>query len=441
MLVLALVAGCFVTVFTPTASAASSLLELEKRVPSNPTMTFNADVESGNGLNRPYTIWWFYYPGEPPTGEIWLLVESDNTGKKATEATFDGKPGIIQDTFEQKGNLPTYSLIQFKDVWLDGNARLYVRMGNSNGGATGQTIDGQLKTFFTMITITYYDGIPFYKLNDDPIGTESVPLDKTTTITILDILSERLRRISHPGYTFYGWTTQVGGTVDYAAGDEISATDLAKTELDLYAVWIPKSGIVVTFDANTADTVTGPTPSTRSVTFDRAYGALAAISRTGYEFAGWFTEATCVTEVTVTTIVKNADAHTLYAKWTPRTDLEYVVNYLEQGTNKVLAPQKVVGDQTFGTSVTETAIDITGYGKIDPISVSINIDVEGNVINFYYVRLGVNEDGDNNIWDPNGGNGNGYGGGNNPQGTGGNGGTSAGTSTKTSNSKGNGNSQ
>jgi len=65
----------------------------------------------------------------------------------------------------------------------------------------------------------------------------------------------------------------------------------------------------------------------------------------------------------------------------------------------------------------------------------------GDVITVPYVRAGVNEDGDNNIWDPNGGNGNGYGGGNNPQGTGGNGGTSTGTSTKTSNSKGNGNSQ
>ncbi|MCL2359898.1 MAG: hypothetical protein FWC74_09135, partial [Candidatus Bathyarchaeota archaeon] len=58
--------------------------------------------------------------------------------------------------------------------------------------------------------------------------------------------------------------------------------------------------------------------------------------------------------------------------------------------------------------------------------------------------LGINEDGDNNIWDPNGGNGNGYGGGNNPQGTGGNGtGTGTGTTPgkNNSNSKGNGNSQ
>lgn len=39
----------------------------------------------------------------------------------------------------------------------------------------------------------------------------------------------------------------------------------------------------------------------------------------------------------------------------------YKVNYLEQGTDRVLAPQKVVTDQTVGTTVTEQAIDIDGY--------------------------------------------------------------------------------
>ena len=39
----------------------------------------------------------------------------------------------------------------------------------------------------------------------------------------------------------------------------------------------------------------------------------------------------------------------------------YKVNYLEQGTDKVLAPQKVVTDKTIGSTVTEFAIDIDGY--------------------------------------------------------------------------------
>ena len=39
----------------------------------------------------------------------------------------------------------------------------------------------------------------------------------------------------------------------------------------------------------------------------------------------------------------------------------YKVNYLEVGTDRVLAPEKVVNNQTIGTTVTEEAIDIDGY--------------------------------------------------------------------------------
>ena len=72
-----------------------------------------------------------------------------------------------------------------------------------------------------------------------------------------------------------------------------------------------------------------------------------------------------------------------YAKYV-ETDLSYTVNYLEQGTNKVLSPAKVVENQTFGNSVTENAIEIDGYDKVAPTSETIKIEVENNVINFYY---------------------------------------------------------
>jgi hypothetical protein len=44
----------------------------------------------------------------------------------------------------------------------------------------------------------------------------------------------------------------------------------------------------------------------------------------------------------------------------------------------------VVIGQTFATQVTETAIDIAGYNKVPPTSVTISIAVDGNVIVFYY---------------------------------------------------------
>ena len=74
--------------------------------------------------------------------------------------------------------------------------------------------------------------------------------------------------------------------------------------------------------------------------------------------------------------------------YTARTDLTYTVNYLESGTNKPLAPAKVVENQTFGTEVTERAIFIKGYRRVNPTKETITIGVEGNVINFYYKAPG-----------------------------------------------------
>ena len=43
---------------------------------------------------------------------------------------------------------------------------------------------------------------------------------------------------------------------------------------------------------------------------------------------------------------------------------DYKVRYLEMGTEKVLAPEKVVKDQQVGSEVTEEAIDIEGYSLV-----------------------------------------------------------------------------
>ena len=72
--------------------------------------------------------------------------------------------------------------------------------------------------------------------------------------------------------------------------------------------------------------------------------------------------------------------------YTKRTDLSYTVNYLEKGTNAVLADQKVVTGQVYKSEVTEQAIDIANYNKENPTSATIVIELTGNVINFYYTK-------------------------------------------------------
>ena len=86
------------------------------------------------------------------------------------------------------------------------------------------------------------------------------------------------------------------------------------------------------------------------------------------------------------TITIGTEGNVINFYYTKRTDLSYTVNYLEQGTGKVLHEAKTVDGQTFGAEVTESAIDITGYNKIDPTDATITIAVKGNEINFYYAK-------------------------------------------------------
>jgi uncharacterized repeat protein (TIGR02543 family) len=148
----------------------------------------------------------------------------------------------------------------------------------------------------------------------------------------------RTNTFTKTGYTFAGWNTEAGGGgTPYT--DEQTFKYNIDGDLRLYAQWAPISGIMVTFDKNTTDTVTGPTPANKPVTYDAVYGPLATISRVGYEFVGWFTEAVDGTEVTAATIVKNASNHTLYAKWVKSI---FTVTY-EPGDKGLFDPEKHEG--------------------------------------------------------------------------------------------------
>ena len=69
-----------------------------------------------------------------------------------------------------------------------------------------------------------------------------------------------------------------------------------------------------------------------------------------------------------------------------RNDLSYTVYYKEQGTENELADAKVVNGQKFGDVVTENAIDIDGYNKVNPTSADITITTGTNEYTFYYTK-------------------------------------------------------
>ena len=91
-------------------------------------------------------------------------------------------------------------------------------------------------------------------------------------------------------------------------------------------------------------------------------------------------------ETTTQNIEITTGENTIKFYYTKRTDLSYVVKYLEKDTNKELATEKLMENQIFEAVVTEDAIEINGYNKVDPITKSLQIAANGNEMIFYYTK-------------------------------------------------------
>lgn len=106
--------------------------------------------------------------------------------------------------------------------------------------------------------------------------------------------------------------------------------------------------------------------------------------KTGYDFDGWYEAkkdiGTASHKLNALSIAKKWE---LYGRYTAKTDVSYTVKYLREGDNKVLAPEKVVTDQTFDTEVTEQAADVVGYTPDAPNKTMI-LDEYNKVLTFSY---------------------------------------------------------
>lgn len=106
--------------------------------------------------------------------------------------------------------------------------------------------------------------------------------------------------------------------------------------------------------------------------------------KTGYDLDGWYEAkkdiGTASHKLNALSIAKKWE---LYGRYTAKTDVSYTVKYLREGDNKVLAPEKVVTDQTFDTEVTEQAADVVGYTPDAPSKTMI-LDEYNKVLTFSY---------------------------------------------------------
>ncbi len=105
---------------------------------------------------------------------------------------------------------------------------------------------------------------------------------------------------------------------------------------------------------------------------------LEKISIDGYNFDSFDKETLTITN----------EENVINIYYTKRTDLNYKVNYLEKDTNKILNPQKVVNNMTFGDIVKgeEEVINIDGYNLEYVDTTDLEITTSENIINIYYIK-------------------------------------------------------
>jgi len=143
--------------------------------------------------------------------------------------------------------------------------------------------------------------------NNQGATIASNPLYKSVVVpaTTIDVLP------SYPiktGYTFAGWYTAINGQ-----GSEFTATSIISNNVTVYANWIANT-YTVTFDSQGATTVADPI--SKSVVFPGTTIDSLPIDpvKTGYVFAGWYTEANGNGSRFVQSTIVSANI-TLYATW------------------------------------------------------------------------------------------------------------------------------
>ncbi len=110
------------------------------------------------------------------------------------------------------------------------------------------------------------------------------------------------------GYTFDGWYTAASGGTKIVDSTPVNITE----DQTLHAHWKVNT-YKVSFETGSKES----TFASKNVTFDTPYGTLPVPTRTGYTFAGWYTDKTAGELIKETSILKIGSDSILYARWTP----------------------------------------------------------------------------------------------------------------------------
>jgi uncharacterized repeat protein (TIGR02543 family) len=227
------------------------------------------------------------------------------------------------------GNVPVDSTIYIigNSVTVLGNTGNLVNYGHSFAGwntkADGTGTDQVPASNFIMdsasvVLYAKWVPLPRYTITYDGNGNSggNVPVDATTYFvgTIVTVLGNtgNLTKIDH---AFMGWNTKSDGTgTNRTAGSTFTMGSANET---LYAKWSPTYTITYNGNGNLEGDV--PVDSTRylSGATITVLGNTGDMTKTGYAFAGWNTEAngSGISHAVASTFILGSASVTLYAKW------------------------------------------------------------------------------------------------------------------------------
>ena len=204
------------------------------------------------------------------------------------------------------------------------------------------------------------------------------------------------------GKTFLYWSLNADGS-----GKKYYPNNTIEIEGDitLYAIWGDTTTTLLTYNGNGGATSDGKTKVVVSGLKNnqkvKAEGAI--FTRTGYKFIGWSTnsEATAAEYAAGADVIVHADetVNVLYAVWEIRNDYRYTVHYYWNDTTEKVAEDKVVTNQTYNETITESPIAIEGYTPVNSGSQEMVIDAENKTITFYYYKnVGLTANSDTKVY-------------------------------------------
>ena len=218
-------------------------------------------------------------------------------------------------------------------------------------------------------------------------STDGGTINPTSKSIIFDSEYGDLDTPTKTGYDFVNWYADSNLTTLVTKDTKL----LTDSNVTIYAKW-EAVHYTVTLDKNATDAVLNDT--SLNVVYGSPYGEIEEPTRTGYVFAGWYTDKDNGTQITALTNVSIASNHTLYGRWTANKDTNYTVYHWKQkiGGNASLKNAEnydlVDTDLKKGETDKTVTAELNNYTGFDaPSEQTVKIKGDGSaVVNYYYTR-------------------------------------------------------